>query len=93
MMRSRSDGGIREDHQEPVDAEPQAARGRHAVLERAEELLVQRMCLPDARRFQLLLELELRALLQGSVSSENAVTSSTPPMMRSKCSVSWGSDR
>src|SRR5687768_15120697 len=55
---------IREEHEEPVNPESQYSRRRHAVLERAEEVLVERMCLLDARGFELLLELELRPLFQ-----------------------------
>ena len=32
---SRIDGRIREQHHQPVDAQPQARRGRHAVFQRA----------------------------------------------------------
>ena len=64
MIRSRSDGRVRQDHEQPIDAETETSGRRHAVLERAEEVLVERMRLLDARRLQLLLELELRALLE-----------------------------
>src|SRR5271169_3512090 len=38
--------GPRQEHAEPVDPDPHAARGRHAVLEREEEVLVDALGLP-----------------------------------------------
>ena len=62
------------------------------MLEGTEEVLVERMRL--LRRpppCSCCWSSNFARCSSGSVSSENAVTSSTPPMMRSKCSVSSGS--
>jgi GAF domain-containing protein len=56
---------VREEHQEPVDPDPEPAGRRHPVFERLEEILVERMGLQLARLARPLLEQELRALLVG----------------------------
>ena len=48
-MTSRIDGGVREQHGEPVDADPLARGGRHAVLQRADVVLVHPVRLLVAR--------------------------------------------
>src|SRR6266704_5190539 len=58
---------VREDHQQPVDTEPDAARRRHAVLERPQEVLVELLRVLVARGPQVRLLLEAAALLLGIV--------------------------
>jgi hypothetical protein len=69
MQREQDDltdaGRVGEQHQEPVDPDPEPARGRHPVLERLEEVLVERVGLQLAGLPRLLLQQELRALLVG----------------------------
>ena len=51
--------------EEPVDPDPEATGGRHAVLERAQEVLVEGVHLVAQHLLHLLLQLELRPLLVG----------------------------
>src|SRR5207245_7838657 len=58
---------VREDHQQPVESQSDAAGGRHAVLERPDEVLVQLLCLRVARGAQPRLLPEAAPLLLGIV--------------------------
>ena len=65
MIRSRRLCASGEQQQQPVDPDPEAAGRGHPVLERPQEVLVERVDLVAEHVLHLLLELELRALLVG----------------------------
>src|SRR3990172_4841276 len=64
---------VGEEHEPAVDTDAEAGRGRHAVLQRLEELLVQPLRLAVARLAQALLLLEARPLVQRVVELREAV--------------------
>ena len=77
-MTSRIDGCSGEQHDQPVDAEPQPAGGRHAVLQGADVVLVHPVGLVVAGLALSSLLLEALPLSTGSFSSEKALASSAP---------------
>ena len=62
MIRSRRLRCVGEQEQQPVDPHAESAGGRHAVFERAEEILVERMGFVIAGGLVGRLQFELRAL-------------------------------
>ena len=77
-----------EQHHQPVDADADAAGRRHAVLERADEVLVVRLRLLVAGgRVRARCSSKRARWSSGSLSSVNALANSMPPANASKRST------
>lgn len=80
-------GGIGQEHDDPVDAETDAAGGGHSVFECSDEVFINGHCLIVAFCFFLRLLFETRTLVDGSFSSLKALQYSAPAMKSSKRST------
>src|SRR5256885_9729602 len=78
-----------EDHQQPVHAQPDAAGGRHAVLERPDEVFVQVLRLHVAGGAQPRLLLEAAALLVGIVELAEGVDRKSTRLNSSHLVISY----